>query len=438
MANELQVSLENSEGLKRTLRVAVPANKISSEISKRLKQVGKKAKLKGFRPGKAPMNVIRQNYGDQIQNEVLNELMQSSYSEALSTQELVPAGNPVIDADEYKENNDFSYTATLEVYPEVELQGLDSLKVERITANIEDSDVNLIIDNMRHQKAEWKTCERAAADKDRVVIDFEGKVDGEVFPGGAAEKTPVILGEGRMLPDFEKGLLGIKANETREIPVSFPDDYHSEDLQGKLANFAITAHSVEEKVLPEINEEFCKGFGVESGDVDQLRIEVRENMQQEMDVALEAKLKDSAMTALLESNPIDVPEALVNQEIHSLQHDMQRRMGLPDDHSYHPPAEQFIDEAKRRVRLGLLIGEYVKKENLKVEKDDIDAQLEKLLSGYEDQSAMQNAYRSNPQAMQQVQMMALEAKVVTSLVARAAVTDEASNFQSVMDVKPVS
>jgi trigger factor len=432
MSSEVQVSLQNSDGLKRTLRVEIPADKIDSEITKRLRKVGKKAKLKGFRPGKAPMNVIRQNYGADVRNEVIGEMMQSSYSEAISKEALMPAGNPVINPDEHSPGEAFAYTAILEVYPEISLQGLESLKIERPVASISDEDVDLIIQNMRHQKANWETVNRKARENDRVTIDFEGKIDGEVFPGGKSESSPVILGEGRMLPDFEKGLVGIKAGETRNVDVNFPDDYHSEDLKGKKAVFEISAEVIEEKVLPEIDEEFCKAFGVETGQVEDLQQEVQENMQKELDNSIEVKLKDRAMTALLEANPLEVPEALVNQEIHSLQHDMQRRMGLPDDHSYHPPAEQFMDEANRRVRLGLLIGEYVKQENIKVEKED------KMTDGYEDAETMKNSYRSNQQAMQQLQMMALEAKVVTSLIEKAELTDESTDFQTLMDVKALS
>lgn len=437
MSNELQVSVQNSEGLKRTLRVEIPADNIDKEISRRLKQVGKKAKLKGFRPGKAPMNVVKQNFGDDVRNEVLGELMQSSYIEAISKESLQPAGNPNINPEEHKPGSNFVYTANLEVYPEVELKGLDSLKIERPVATITDEDVKLIIDNMRHQKATWETANRKARENDRVTIDFTGKIDGEAFPGGSAESTPVVLGEGRMLPDFEKGMLGMKAGEVREIEVTFPDDYHAEDLKSKKAIFEISAEVVEEKALPVIDEEFCKAFGVESGSVEDLHKEVRDNMQKEMDNAIEAKLKDSAMTALLEGNPLEVPQALVGQEVHSLQHDWQKRMGLPDDHSYHPPAEQFIDEATRRVRLGLLIGEFVKLEELKVEKEDIDSQLDKLTDGYEDSESMKNAYRSNPQAMQQLQMMSLEAKVVERLIDKATVSDEVTSFQTLMDVKPL-
>ncbi|MBT8140866.1 MAG: trigger factor [Gammaproteobacteria bacterium] len=438
MANELQVSLQSSEGLKRTLRVEIPAEQIDGEITKRLKQVGKKAKLKGFRPGKAPLNVIRQNYGSEVRNEVLGDMMQKTYAQAISQEQIQPAGNPNIKADEHKEGNAFAYTAEVEVYPEISLQGLDSLSIEKPVAKITDQDVDLIIDNMRHQKANWETANRKARENDRVTIDFEGSIDGEAFPGGKAESTPVILGEGRMLPDFEKGLVGIKAGEVRNIDVNFPEDYHAEDLKGKKAVFEISAEVVEEKVLPEIDTEFCQAFGVESGDIDELRTEVRANMQKELDGVIEAKTKDNAMTALLEANPLDVPQALVGQEIHSLQHDMQRRMGLPDDHSYHPPAEQFIDEATRRVRLGLLIGEYVKQEELKVEKQEIEQQLDKMTDGYEDAETMKNAYRGNQQAMQQLNMMALEAKVVENLLTKATVTEQANDFQTLMEVKPLA
>ncbi len=438
MAAELQISLENSDGLKRTLRVEIPAENIDSEVTKRLHTVGKKAKLKGFRPGKAPLKVIRQNYGAEVRNEVLGDMIQKSYSEAVVQEKLNPAGNPDIKPELSDEGSNFTYMATVEVYPEISLQGVDSLSIERPVVEIQDTDVELIIENMRHQKSQWEAATRKARKGDRVTIDFVGKIDGEEFAGGKAESTPVVLGEGRMLPDFEKGMEGIKAGEVREVEVQFPEDYQAEDLKGKKAVFEISAEVVETKVLPEIDDEFCKAFGVDSGDISDLKIEVRNNMQNELATAIEAKTKDSAMTALLEANPLEVPNALVDQEVHSLQHDWMQRMGLPNDHSYHPPAEQFIDEAKRRVRLGLLIGEYVKQEEIKVEKEDIDAQLAKLTDGYEEPETMINAYKTNQQAMQQVQMMSLEAKVVKNLLEKANVTDNNSDFQTIMDVQAIA
>ena len=438
MATELQISLENSDGLNRTLRVEIPAENIDNEVTKRLKGVGKKAKIKGFRPGKAPLKVIRQNYGAEVRNEVIGDMIQKSYSEAVVKEKLNPAGNPDIKPDVSKEGSNFAYTASVEVYPEIELQGLDALNIERPIVEIKDADVELIIENMRHQKSQWETATRKARKGDRVTIDFVGKIDGEEFAGGKAESTPVVLGEGRMLPDFENGMEGIKAGEVREVEVQFPDDYQGEELKGKKAVFEISAEVVEAKILPEIDAEFCKEFGVESGEIEDLHIEVRSNMQKELSAAIEAKTKDSAMTALLEANPLEVPNALVDQEIHSLQHDWMKRMGLPNDHSYHPPAEQFIDEAKRRVRLGLLIGEYVKQNEIKVEKEDIDTQLGKLTDGYDQPETMINAYKANQQAMQQVQMMTLEAKVVSNILKNAKVTDDATDFQTLMDVKAIA
>ncbi len=438
MSNQLQVSLENSEGLKRTLRVEVPAEQIKTEVNKRLKQVAKTAKLKGFRKGKVPMPVIRQNYGESVKHEVIGDVMQSSYAEALKQEEIVPAGNPSIDAEQHKDGENFVYKATLEVYPEVELSDISKISVEKMTAEIADSDVDMIVENMRQQKADWETVNRMSRLEDRVVIDFEGKVDGEVFEGGKAENTPVVLGEGRMLPDFEQGMVGIQAGETREVEVGFPEDYHAENLQGKKAVFEISAISVEEKVLPAVDESFAKEFGVESGDVEQLRSEVRENMQKELENAIAAKLKDNVMDALLNDNEIDVPQALVGQEVHNLQHDWMQRMGLPNDHSYHPPAEQFTEQAIKRVRLGLLLGELVKQEEIKVEDADLDAQLDKLTDGYEDVAAIKQAYKAQPQFMQQVHMMALEAKVVDFVTAKGTVTESASNFQEIMNVKPLA
>ncbi len=426
------VSVETTRGLERRMKVQVPAERIESEVDQRLRRVSKSAKLKGFRPGKAPMKVIRQQYGGEVRRDVLGEVMQQTYAEAIGQEKLRPASNPKIETDEVAEGKDLKYTAVFEVYPEIEIKGLASIKVKKPTAEIVDEDVDGMLKNLRKQRAVWQKVERAAGEGDRVIIDFDGRIDGETFAGGSGEKVPVVCGEGQMLPDFEKGLNGISAGASRTFPVVFPDDYQTAELAGKTAEFEASCESVEEQVLPELNDEFCAAYGVKEGGLEKLREEVLQNMQTELEQKIQASLKDQLLNQLLKKNPIEIPEALIDEEIHTMQHDAMERMGIKDN-SQAPPSEAFAEQARRRVSLGLLINEIIKSQNLEADKTRVSKRLNQIASGFSDPQQILQAYTSNPGMMSQVEMMVLEQQAVDWALGQVKQTDDPKNFSEIMN-----
>ncbi|HEY5601738.1 MAG TPA: trigger factor, partial [Gammaproteobacteria bacterium] len=312
----MQVSIETTGGLERRMTVQIPKDKLEKEIQARLKQLAGRAKIQGFRPGKAPMNVIKQRYGGQVEQEVMGELIQSSYVEALTQQNLRPAGMPHIKpAETGKESGAMTYIATFEVYPDVTIQGLEKIKVERPVLEISEQDIDAMLETIRKQRKQWQETDRAAEIGDRVVIDFEGFMNGEPFEGGRAQAYAMELGAKRMIPGFEEQLLGIKAGEERTLKLKFPADYHAKELADKDVEFKVAAHKVEMPVLPELNEEFAKLFGVTEGGLQAFREQVKDNMQREAEQKIRTQVKRQVLDGVLEQNPIDVPRALIDSEI---------------------------------------------------------------------------------------------------------------------------
>jgi trigger factor len=396
------------------MRVEVPIERIENEVNSRLKSVGQTARVKGFRPGKVPPRVVRQKYGKQIRQEVLGEIMQKSYTDAVVQEKLTPAGGPRIET-EGEDDKNFTYVATFEVLPEVELKDLDKIKVEKPEIEIRDEDIEDMLLSLRRQRATWEEVDRKAKDGDRVIVDFTGTLDGEEFQGGSGKEIPVLLGEGQMLADFEKGLKGMQAGEEKTITVKFPKDYPAEDLAGKKADFALKMHKVTEEVLPELDDEFAAAFNVTEGGLDQFRQDVRENMEREARQKVDADVREQVMNGLIEKNPIDVPQALVHEEMHSMQHEAMQRMGI-EDHDKAPPMENFREAANKRVRLGLLLRQLISEHGIKAGDDDMRARVEDMCSGYENADEMVGMYLNNPQVMQQIEPMVVEQKAVEWLV----------------------
>lgn len=434
----MQVSLEKSQGLERRMKVQVPAERLARELDDRLKSLSKRAKVDGFRPGKVPFKVLKQRFGDQVRTDVVNDLLQTSYNEALAQQKLNPAGGPRIDLKDNKvpgEGDSLEYTAVFEVYPEVTLKGVGGIKVERPVAEVAASDIDAMVDNLRHQRAGWEAVERAAKDGDRVLIDFEGSVDGVPFPGGKGERVPVVLGEKRMLPDFEQGLEGIKAGESREFGVKFPDDYHAKELAGKQAKFKVSAHAVEGQVLPALDDEFCKSFGITEGGIEKLRSEVGENMKRELDDTIRRKLKDQALDALLKANTLDLPKSLVDDEIERLRHDALVRIGVRDaKKASELPRELFEEQATKRVSLGLLVGEIINQQKLSVDAKRVDERLQRMAGEYSTPAEAVRSFRANRDIMHQVETLVLEEQAVDWLLGQAAVTDKPTTFKDLMNL----
>jgi trigger factor len=427
----MMVTVESTGTLERRMRVELPAERIEKEIETRLKKVGRTARLKGFRPGKIPPKVVRQRYGGQVRQEVLSELMQKSYSDAVIQENLNPAAGPKIEPIPTASGKDFAYVATFEVLPEVKLKDLDKIEVEKPEVEITDEDREDMILNLRKQKATWDPVERAAKEGDRVIVDFDGTLKGEPVKGGKGSQVPVILGQGQMLPDFEKALFGVKAGEEKTFKVKFPKDYHADDLASKKVDFSIRVHRVEEEKLPPLDDSLADIYAVEEGGLEQLRVDVVVNMEREADEKVRADVKEQVLNALLELNPIDIPNSLTHQEMHSRQHEAMRRLGI-EDHDKAPPVENFRPAAERSVRLGLLMRQLIEDHGISVEPERVKRKVEEICSGYEQAEEMVASYLSNPQLMSQLEPIVLEEQAVDWLVEHGTVKTRKVGFREYM------
>jgi trigger factor len=429
----MQVSVEVSSGLERRMRVQVPAEKIDKEVESRLQKVGRSAKIKGFRPGKVPAKVIRQQYGSEVRQEVLQEVLQSSYSEAVMQEKLQPAGGPTIEPENLEEGKDLTYTAVFEVYPEFELKGLAKIKVQQPETTIQDADIDTMMENLRKQRASWSAVERKAADGDQVTLDFTGTLKGEPFEGGTAEAFPVVLGEGAMLPDFEKNLKGVAAGEEKSFKMKFPKDYHATELAGEKVEFAINVSEVAEQVLPEVDAEFVKTYGFESGELADLRKDIVANMERELEAKTKADVKKQLLEGLLDSNSIELPAVLVQQECESMQKEAMQRMGITDE-SQAPIADSFSETAEKRVRLGLLMSAAIRENDLELDSDRVTAKVDEICAPYDNPDEIRNIYLQNPQFLGQIESMVLEEQVVEWLVAQAKVSAKTMAFKELMEL----
>jgi trigger factor len=428
----MQISVENTGKLERRMQVQVPAERVSQEIATRLKELSRTARLKGFRPGKAPITVIRQQFGQQVHRDVIGELMQSSFAEAVTQNQLSPAGSPRIEATSVAEGQDLTYVATFEVFPEVTLQPIGSLSIERVTAEVTEADVDAMIERLRKQQSTYNAVTRPAADGDKVTVDFVGSIDGTEFAGGKGENVPIVLGEGRMLPQLEQGLAGASAGESREIGVDFPADYRATELAGKHAVFKVEVKSVEEPALPALDDEFCVAFGVTEGGVAKLREDVRANMQRELAQNLRNRNKAALMDKLYLTHPIDVPNALLESQIRDMQIEEMRRTGAKEV-SQAPPREPLIEPARRRIALGLLINEIIRRENIVLDPARSNARLDEMVGAYGDPAALKRAYLQNADAMRQVQSLALEDQVTDFILEHAQVHEKRQTFKELMN-----
>ena len=417
MANQGQVdiSVEAADGLKRQITVRVPNAEIDREVDQRLRQMGKTARLKGFRPGKVPAKVVRKRYGGQVRQEVVGEIIRSSFSHAVTQKRLNPAGGPAIEPIAAPDDKHFAYRATFEVYPEIELKSASELTFEAPEVAVEDSDVDRMIERLRKQKGEWATVERGARDGDRVIVDFVGKIGKEAFEGGEGKQVKIVLGADQVLDDFEMALIGAKAGEQKTAKVKFPKDYGAEAVAGKKAIFEIDVHEVQELELPEVDDEFMAAFGVDEGDIDAFRADVRKNMQRELDQRIRETSKSNVLDVLHDAHHIDLPRTLVDQEAHSLQHEAMRQYGI-EDHAKAPPLDTFRPLAERRVRLSLLVQELIAKEKIVLDRARVDERIQELASPYEIPEEAARLYRSNKDLMAQVESAVLEDQVVDFLI----------------------
>ena len=431
----MEVSVETTESLERRMTVAIPAENVESEVSKRLKELRGKVRMNGFRPGKVPLSVVKSQYGGQVMQEVVNELVSSSYGEAITDQNLRPAGSPSIEPRTMPPEGPLEYIATFEVYPEITVNPVADLEITRLNADIVDADVDKVIEKLREQEIEWHDAERAANDGDKVVIDFTGTLeDGSEFGGNSASDAEVVLGEGRLIKDFEEQLQGTAAGDTKTVTVTFPDDYASKELAGKTATFDVSVKAVKASQRPEVNEDFIKAYGVEDGSEASFRAQVKERLEKERDDAARGKAKSAVMDALLAANTLELPKALLASEIQGLKQRMLENIqgkgaastlgDLPDD--------TFQKDAVRRVSLGLLLSEIVKQHDLKADGDSVRAYIEKAAADYEHPEQVVNWYYEDDSRLTEVEMVVIEDKVVDWVLDNAKVTDQPVSFDELV------
>ncbi|MCU7922941.1 MAG: trigger factor [Candidatus Thiodiazotropha sp. (ex Dulcina madagascariensis)] len=426
----MQVSVESGEGLERRLIVELPAEQIDAEVTKRLKQIGRTAKLDGFRPGKVPMNMLRRNFGGQVLQEVYGRMIETSYQEAIQQEKLHPAGMPKIEPKEADGEGLFSYVATLEVMPEIALAPLKG-EIKRPVAEVGEQDIDEMIEKLRKQRATWNGVERAAEEGDQVRINFKGTIDGDVFEGGSGENVDLVLGSKRMIEGFESGLVGVVKAEKRTIGLQFPKDYHVEELAGKPVTFEVEANQVSEEVLPPVDDDLAKEFGTDEG-VDKLKADIRENMQRELSQRIQSRIKAQAMDLVYQLNKIDLPTVLIDEEIEALRKQAREQLGQGAG-SFELPREMFEEQAKRRVTLGLVIGEIIKQNDIQVDNDLVREKIEEFAASYEHPEEVIKYYYANQQPLASVQNVVLEDQVVDWVLAQADVSDEQTTFAALTE-----
>ena len=429
----MQVSVEKTSELSRKMTVSVPEAVVQEKMAERLKSLARSVKIDGFRPGKVPQHVVKKMYGDRIRGEIASELIKATYYDALQDQDLKPAGHPYIEP--VDETEGFKYTAVFEVYPEISLEGIDQLEVVRPVATVSDSDVENMIEKLRAQQQSWHIVDRPAQEHDRVTISFSGTSEGENFTDGRVEDFQVVCGSKKMIPGFEDNLVGLETGSNKTFTLTFPEDYDNKVLAGKVAQFEVDVIKVEEPLLPEIDEDFVKAYGIEDGSVESFREDVRNNMDRELEQALRSKLKSSVMDALYEKIQLTVPNTLVDMEVDSLMKPYietakRQKMKLED---LKLPRDVFEEQAKRRVALGLILGEIIQKNAIKLDSNKVRSTIEDLARSYERPDDVINWYYSDESRLTDVQQMVLEDQVIEWLVARAKVSDETVNFNDVMD-----
>ena len=431
---DLQVSVETRDGLERRIKVQIPAIRIEDEVTSRLQRVGRTAKLKGFRPGKIPAKVVRQHYGGQVRQEVVQSMVESSYSEAITQEKLRPAAVPTIEPQTADTGDDFTYIATFEIYPDFKLTGLNGLSVERPQIEIDDAAIEEMIETLRSQRATWLPVDRESADGDQVTVDFTGTLKGEPIANGVGNAVPIVLGQGQMLPDFEKNLIGLKNGSEKTFKVKFPKDYHADELAGKKVDFKVTVGEVAEQQLPDVDEEFIKALGVESGTVDDFRQDVKGNMGREVDSRVKAEVKRQLMEQLMNANPIALPAVLVRREAAGLRDESMRNLGItePDDPKA-PTVEAFLEAAERRVRLGLLVSAVIEENSLEVDRDKVKQKVDEMCAPYDQPDEIRKLYYQNAQLLGQIENLVMEDQVVEWLVSKASVSDKPAAFKELMN-----
>jgi trigger factor len=430
----MQTNIETLSQLERRLNMAVPAEQIDREVEQRLRKLSRTVRMDGFRPGKVPLKIVAQHYGPQVRSEVVGDAVQKAFSEAVREQNLRVAGYPRIERKEGGDEKQFTFSATFEIYPEVKLGEIATARIERSVHAVDDADVEKTVAILRKQRTTWEIATRAAQTGDRVTVDFTGRIDGNEFPGGKASDMTVVIGEGRVLPEFESGVTGVTAGEQKTFPLTFPGDYAGKEVAGKTASFEIRVKKVETPVLPAVDGEFAKSLGVADGDTAKMRGEVKANVEREVKKRIESELKQKVMQALIDTTQVDLPRSLVEIELQRIvqqaRADLERRGVKLDKLPVNP--EAFDQQARRRVALGLIIGELVKARGLGAKPEQVRALVTEHAQTYEQPFEVVKWVYSEPQRLSEFEGLAVESNVVNWVLERAKVEDKSISFDELM------
>ena len=432
----MQVSVETTSDLERRVTVAIDEDRISQAVDNKLKDMSRTVKLKGFRPGKVPLKVVKQQYGSQVRNDVVNEVLQSTFYEAINQENLHPAGTPSFDTNKNEPGQGLEYTATFEIYPEIKPVSLEKESIEKLSVEIAESDIDNMIDRIRRQHVAWETTDRAAKLGDQVKMDFNGTINGEVFEGGEGKDMSIELGSGRMIKGFEEGIVDATAGDDLTLDLQFPDEYHAKNLAGKPVQFAVHVNTVEGAVLPPLDDEFAKKMGVENGDMSKLRDDIKDNMQLELGKKIATKMKENAMDALISANKIEVPKALIANETEALKNQMVQNLssqGLAQNDLSSLDNSMFTEQAERRVALGLIMSEIVKENGIKVEADTVRAKVEEIAQPYEQPEEVIKWYYGDKRHLAEIESLVLEEEVVNWIMSQAKVVDKKATFDEIMN-----
>ncbi len=429
----MQVSVEKTSELSRKMTVSLPEEMIQEKMDVRFKSLAREIKVDGFRPGKVPVRVVKKMHGERVRGEVMGDLIQSTYVEALQKEQINPAGYPHIDSANKAEG--FEYTAEFEVYPEISLEGVSGIQLKKPVATIEQADKDAMVAKLRAQKKEWTEVERSSEKGDRVTVSFSGVCEGENFTEGKVEDYAVEIGAGKMIPGFEDEMMGLTAGTNKSFEVTFPEEYGNEKLAGKSATFDIEVSKVEHASLPEIDDDFIKAYGVEDGSLSSFNEDIQANMERELALALKGKLKNAVMDALYETLQISVPNVLIDEEIKNVMKPYEanaKKQGLKVE-DLDLPKEMFEAQAKRRVALGLILGEIIRENDIKVDDAKVKSTIEGMASSYEKPEDVLEWYYADESRLNEVKQMVLEDQTVDWVVAQAKVSEETINFNDAME-----
>lgn len=431
----MQVTVETTENLERHLTITVPADKIDAAVNAELRNIAKTRRFDGFRKGKVPLKIVSRMYGKSVREDIIPQVMHRHFIEAINNEKINPAGIPTFDPITDEEGKDFIFKASFEIYPEIEIKDLDKIEIVKPIATVTDEDVAQMLETLRSQNATWAEVEVPVEDSMRVTIDFTGTIDGEEFDGGKAQNFLLVLGQGRMIPGFETDFIGKVAGDEFTVDVTFPEDYHAEKLKGKAAQFAIKLHKVEAKQLPEFTEEFVQRFGVPDGSVESLKVEVQKNMERELKQKIKSRIKEQVVDGLISTNAIFVPKALVDHEVDDLRKKAASRFGGTEKNAPELPRNLFEEQAIKRVKIGLLLGEVIENAKLKADEERVYTLIEEMASAYEEPSEVIKHYQNDKHLMENMRNLALEEQAIDYILAKAKLIEKEQNFSELMNIK---